>query len=82
MVEAGGIVVVFVSVEAGVPRPLGVADFGFLVCESLVEAVLVLVGAAMDEEIKDGEDVGPLCTGTLYVRTCDVEEYEVRYDYT
>jgi len=23
-----------------------------------------------------GEDVGPLCTGTLYVRACDVEEYE------
>lgn len=29
-----------------------------------------------------GEDVGPLYTGTLYVRACDVEEYEVRYDYT
>ena len=47
-------VVVVVSVGAGVPCPLGVADFGFLVCESLAEAVLVLEGAAMGEEIKDG----------------------------
>ena len=52
IVETGEVVVV-VSVEAGVPCPF-VADFGFLVCESLVEAVLVLVGAAMDEEIRDG----------------------------
>ena len=56
IVEAGEVVVVVgvVSVEAGVSCLLAVADFGFLVCESLVEAVLVLVGAAMDEEIRDG----------------------------
>ena len=56
IVKAGGVVVVvvFVSVEAGVPCPLAVADFGFLVCESLAEAVLVLVEATMDEGIKDG----------------------------
>jgi len=55
IVEAGEVVavVVVVSVEAGAPCGLPDADFGFLFCESLVEAVLVLVGAAMDEDIKD-----------------------------
>lgn len=43
-----------VSVEAGAPRAFPDADFGFLFCESLVEVVLVLVEAAMDEEIEDG----------------------------
>ena len=56
IVEAGEVVavVVVVSVEAGVPYALPDADFGLLFCESLVEAVLVLVEAAMGEEIKDG----------------------------
>ena len=84
IVEAGEVVVVVVvvSVGAGVPD----ADFGFLFCESLVEADLVFAEAAMDEEIEDGGRTrgrtGPLYTGILYVRVCDVEGYEVRYDYT
>jgi hypothetical protein len=62
-VEAGEVVVVVVvvSLEAGVVCPVAAADFGFLVCESLVEAALVLVGAAMDEEIKDGERTVDRC---------------------
>lgn len=43
------VVVAIVSVGAGAPGVLLVVDLGFLLCESLVEAVLVLVGAAMDE---------------------------------
>ena len=59
---------------------------GFLFCESLAEAVFVLVGAAMDEKMKDG---GGSTGGRTVIhrdlytfRVCDVEEYEVRYDYT
>jgi len=84
IVEAGEVVVVVVVVSAksGVPD----VGFCFLFCESLVEAVFVFVGAAMDEEVEDGRrtggDRGPLCTGILYVRVCDVEGYESRYDYT
>ena len=52
IVEAGEVVAV-VSVEAGASCPLRDAGFGFLVCESLVEAVLVLVEGAIDEEIED-----------------------------
>lgn len=83
IVEAGEVVVVVavVSVEAGVSCLLAVADFGFLVCESLVEAVLVLVGAAMDEEIKDGGDVGPLLPG-LYTFAFATWRDMRRYDYT
>ena len=57
--EAGVVVVVvaIVSVEAGARGALSVVGLGFLPCESLVEAVLVLVGAAMDDEIKE-EDTG------------------------
>jgi hypothetical protein len=84
IVEAGEVVVVVVVVSAGAGAPD--ADFGFLFCESLVEAVFVFVGAAMDEEIEDGGgtrgDRRPLHTGILYVRVCDVEGYGVRYDYT
>ena len=54
IVEAGKVVVVVVVVSAGAGESrLLAAGFGFLVCESLAEAVLVLVGAAMDGEIKD-----------------------------
>ena len=66
IVEAGGVVVVVVSAEAGVPCPLGVADFGFLGCVSLVEAVLVLVGAAMDGGMKDGGRTWDRYTPGLY----------------
>jgi len=66
IVEAGEVVVV-VSVEVGASCPLPVADVGFLVRESLVGAVLVLVGADMDEEIEDGGrrwgDRGPFKPG-------------------
>ena len=54
--EAG--VFTIVSVEAVAPGTLLVVDLGFLFCESLVEAVLVLVGAAMDEGVKEEEDTG------------------------
>lgn len=56
IVEAGEVVVVVVvvSVKSGVPD----VGFGFLFCESLVEAFLVFVGAAMDEEIEDGGRTG------------------------
>ena len=49
-------VVAIVSVGAGEADTLLVVDLGFLFCESLVEAVLVLVEAAMDEEVKEEED--------------------------
>lgn len=66
IVEAGivVVVVVVVSVRAGAPD----ADFGFLFCESLVEAVLVFAEAAMDEEIEDGGDTGDRGRLYLYVR--------------
>lgn len=69
--EVVGVVVV-VSVGAGVPCALPDADFGFLFCESLVEAVLVLVGAAMDEDIEDGErtrGTGDRCMPVFYAFT-------------
>jgi hypothetical protein len=70
IVEAGEVVVVVVvgSGEVGAPCGLPVADFGFLFCESLVEAVLVLVGAAMDEVVKDGggeRRIGDRCVSGL-----------------
>jgi len=48
------VVVVVVSVKAGASYALPDVVFGFLFCESLVEAVLVFVEAAMNEEIEDG----------------------------
>jgi len=68
IVEAGEVVAVVavVSVEAGASCPLPDADFGFFPCESLVEAVLVLVGAAMDEKVKDGGKTGYRCMPELY----------------
>lgn len=55
--EAGEVVVeavvAIVSVGAGAPGTLLVVDLCFLFCESLVGAFLVLVGAAMDEEVKE-----------------------------
>lgn len=53
IVEAVEVVVV-VSVKAGASYALPDVGFGFLFCESLVEAVLVFVEAAMNEEIEDG----------------------------
>lgn len=80
IVNAGEVVVVVVvvSVEAGTPSSLPVVDFGFLFCRSLVEADLVLVEAAMDEEVRDEEDTRDVdrYAGILCVRVCDVEEYE------
>jgi len=49
-------VVAIVSVGVGALGMLLVVDLDFLFCESLVEAVLVLAGAAMDEENKEEED--------------------------
>ena len=71
-VEAREVVVV-VAIVSVAPDP----GCDFLFCESLPEAFLVLVEAAMDGDIKDGGghgDRGPLWAGTLYVRVCDVEE--------
>lgn len=57
--EAGeaAVVIAIVSVGAGAPGTLLVVDLDFLFCESLVEAFLVLEGAAMDEEVEE-EDTG------------------------
>ena len=52
-VEAREVVVV-VAIVSVAPDP----GCDFLFCESLPEAFLVLVEAAMDEDIKDGEDTG------------------------
>ena len=60
------VVVIVVSVDVGESCLVAIAEFGFLVCESLVEAVLVLVGAAMDEEIKDGGRTGNRYMPGLY----------------
>ena len=80
VISGAGVVVVVVVVAVVVAaRAVLVVDFDFWICESLVEAVLVLVGADMKEDIKDEEavgDGGPLYTGTLNVRGCDVEGHE------